>query len=68
LYLHVFSLVISFRNSERDGQSDRSNINLAYMITVPENAIPTLVDTKAPDLTIYGYVLRVMAVLQFTAT
>jgi len=38
------------------------------MVTVPENATRTPVDTNAPDLTIYVYVLRVMASLQFTAT
>jgi len=68
LYLNVFTVVISFRNSERDGQTDQSNKHLAYMITLSENAIRTLVDTKAPDLTIYAYVLRVMSALHFMVT
>jgi len=41
-----FTFLISFRNSERGGQTAQSNINLACMITVPENAIRTLVDIK----------------------
>ena len=68
MYLHVLTVVISFRNSECDRQTDQPNINLVYMITVPEKAIRTLVDMKATDLTIYVYVLLVIAALQFSAT
>jgi hypothetical protein len=68
LYLIVFTDLISFRKSKRDGQTDQSNLNLAYMIRVPDNTIRILVDTNASDLTIYVCVLRLRVALQFTAT